>query len=115
MELLRQLNKISEAVAPRPQQPQAQPQQGQQQAAQPQAQPQAQPRQRAPRQPKQKVQPQQPQQQQAQAAQPQPPPPIVQGAPLDPYTQIKTYIEKNPGQAQAVIDFISRVRRDAVS
>lgn len=103
MELLRQLNKISEAVAPQPQQPQAQPQQGQQQAAQPQAQPQqqqAQPRRRAPRQSKQKVQP---------------PQPIMPGVPLDPYSQIKAYIEKNPGQAKAVLDFISRVQPSAVS
>jgi hypothetical protein len=37
------------------------------------------------------------------------------GVPLDPYSQIKAYIEKNPGQAKAVLDFISRVQPSAVS
>lgn len=101
MELLKQLNQICEVVAPQGQQ---QPQPGQPQAAQ--VQPQGQ-------------QPQQAQPQAQQQAQPkakptrQGPPPIVQGAPTDPFSQIMAYVNANPDKAQAILNYILKVRPNA--
>lgn len=97
------LKELMEAVPP--QQPQATQQQPQQPAAG--AQPQ-QPQQQAP-------QPQQSQQQAQPKAKParQGPPPIVQGAPTDPFSQIMAYVNANPDKAQAILNYILKVRPNA--